>query len=192
MTLILTTAFAALAVVAAATAVALVASAAARRALAPHAVAAASAVTGTMTLGSLYLSEVAGYVPCELCWVQRIFAYSLATTTTVALLRRRADVMWHATSLAALGLATSLWHVVVQRIPAAGGTCDPTNPCSAIYVERFGFITIPTMAAAGFALVLALALTARAPRTSGGSAPATADPTTGDPVHDRTPEEISR
>lgn len=181
MTLILTTAFAALAVVAAVTAVALVASADVRRALAPHAVAAASAVTGTMTLGSLYLSEVAGYVPCELCWVQRIFAYSLATITTVALLRRRADVLWHTTSLAALGLAASLWHVVVQRLPAAGGTCDPLNPCSAIYVERFGFITVPTMAAAGFALVLALALAAR-----------TTPPTTTDDTPDRTPEEISR
>lgn len=122
-----------------------------------HIVAVMATVTGTATLGSIYLSEVAGYVPCELCWVQRIFAYSLATITTTAVLRRRHDVIGYTVPLAAMGLATSIWHVIVQRLPAAGATCDPTNPCSAIWIERFGFITIPVMAGAAFLVVLALA-----------------------------------
>lgn len=133
----------------------------------PHLIGAASAVTGTATLGSLYLSEVAGYVPCELCWAQRIFAYPLAVITTVALFRRRHDVWIYATPLAGIGLVISIWHVIVQRLPAAGGTCDPTNPCSAIYVERFGFITIPVMAGTAFLAVLVLAWLAR---TRDGSA----------------------
>ena len=30
------------------------------------------AVAGVATLGSLYFSESAGYLPCRLCWFQRI------------------------------------------------------------------------------------------------------------------------
>ena len=40
-------------------------------------------VAGGATLGSLYYSEVVGYVPCTLCWGQRIFMYSLAVVLTV-------------------------------------------------------------------------------------------------------------
>lgn len=29
------------------------------------------------TLGSLYFSEIRGFVPCELCWYQRILMYPL-------------------------------------------------------------------------------------------------------------------
>ncbi|HUG83090.1 MAG TPA: hypothetical protein VMM13_00925, partial [Euzebya sp.] len=79
----------------------------------------------------------------------------------VGLLRRRAEALTHCVALAVLGLATSLWHIAVQRIPEAGSTCDPLNPCSAIYVERFGFITIPVMAGSAFAVVLALAWAVR-------------------------------
>lgn len=125
------------------------------------AVGVAASVTGFATLGSLYLSEVAGYVPCELCWVQRIFMYSLAVITTTGAIRRRGDVFAYATPLAVLGILTSVWHVIVQRLPAAGATCDPNNPCSAIWVERLGFITIPVMAGTAFAVVIALALVIR-------------------------------
>jgi disulfide bond formation protein DsbB len=37
-----------------------------------------------------------------------------------------------------------------------GGSCDPTNPCSARYVEQFGFVSIPFMAGAGFIVIAVL------------------------------------
>ena len=138
----------------------------------------AASVTGTATLGSLYLSEVAGYVPCELCWVQRIFMYSLAVITTTAVLRRRDDVFTYAVPLAALGLLTSIWHVIVQRAPAAGVTCDPNNPCSAIWVERLGFITIPVMAGTAFLVVLVLGVALWGQRRSDVSATRSGETTT--------------
>src|SRR5690606_23005038 len=36
------------------------------------------AVAGVATLGSLYFSEVADYVPCRLCWFQRVAMYPIA------------------------------------------------------------------------------------------------------------------
>ncbi len=140
-----------------------------RAAARPHAVEIASAVTGTATVGSLYLSEVAGYVPCELCWVQRILMYPLAVITLVALLRRRTDVWAYAVPLIVMGLATSIWHVIVQRLPAAGATCDPTNPCSAIWIERFGVITIPVMAGSAFLVALTAAWLGRRPAADTGT-----------------------
>ena len=38
--------------------------------------------------GSLYYSMVAEFVPCELCWAQRICLYPLAIILLVAALRR--------------------------------------------------------------------------------------------------------
>ena len=36
------------------------------------------AVAGVATLGSLYFSEIADFVPCRLCWFQRILMYPIA------------------------------------------------------------------------------------------------------------------
>lgn len=158
MTVLLTWLFALLTVLVWVGAVALVANPRLREVLQPHvASGAAATVMGTATLGSLYLSEVANFIPCELCWVQRIFAYSLAVILTVAVIKKRDDVWTYAVPLAVLGIATSVWHIIVQRLPAAGATCDPNNPCSAMWIERFGFITIPVMAGTAFLAVLVLA-----------------------------------
>ena len=35
------------------------------------------------TVGSLYFSEVMGYVPCNMCWYQRILMYPLVAVFTV-------------------------------------------------------------------------------------------------------------
>ena len=49
----------------------------------------AFAVAATAMLGSLYFSEVANFVPCTLCWFQRIGMYSLAIILFVAIVAPR-------------------------------------------------------------------------------------------------------
>ena len=173
MTLLLTQVFALLTLVVWAGAIALVASPQLRELIRPHVTGAAAAITGTATAGSLYLSEVAGYLPCELCWTQRIFMYPIATVATIALVRRREDVWPYITPLAGIGILVSAYHIVIQRLPAdtASTLCDPNNPCSAIFVERFGFITIPVMASAAFLGVLVLAWVRRATPTDETTTP---------------------
>jgi len=142
-----------------------------------HALGAAAAVTATATLGSLYYSEVAGYPPCALCWYQRIFAYPLAVILAVAvaghLWRSRDGVVapppgavWaSAVPLAALGLPISVYHIAVQRLPDLdSAACTVGVPCSAIYVQQFGFVTIPVMAMATFVFTLTCAAAARPER----------------------------
>ena len=46
-------------------------------------------VAAVAMAGSLYFSEVANYIPCRLCWFQRIAMYPLAVILLVAAIRRR-------------------------------------------------------------------------------------------------------
>jgi disulfide bond formation protein DsbB len=52
--------------------------------------------------------------------------------------------------------------VLIERFPSleSASSCDPANPCSLIWVERFGYLTIPTMALSAFALIATLLLLA--------------------------------
>ena len=48
------------------------------------------------TLGSLYFSEVKGFIPCDLCWYQRIFMYPLAVILGIAVYRGDKSAAWYA------------------------------------------------------------------------------------------------
>lgn len=109
------------------------------------------------TVGSLIYSEVIHFVPCRLCWFQRIAMYPLAIILLVGAIRREAVVKYYALPLALIGLAISIYHNVIQFYPSLeGGSCDPLNPCSARNVAVFDFLDIPFMAAAGFILISVL------------------------------------
>ena len=134
---------------------------AARRALhtqiGPQALALAAVVALVCTAGSLYLSEVANFPPCRLCWFQRVGMYPLVVLLGLAAVRRDRSIRPYAATLAVLGGLVSVWHLLVERYPTLeGSSCDPLNPCSIKWVERFGYLTIPGMALSGFALIVAL------------------------------------
>ena len=113
------------------------------------------------TLGSLYYSEVANYTPCLYCWYQRICMYPLAVILGVALLRRDVGVRWYALPLAIVGIGFSTYHVWIQTFPdSSSGACGVGASCTARYVEEFGFIAIPNMAWAAFALIITMLIVA--------------------------------
>ena len=134
-----------------------------RESVGPQAVAMAFAVALVCTLGSLYLSEIAHYVPCRLCWYQRIAMYPLVPILLVAFLRKDHRVAAYVLPLTVIGGLISTYHLLLERFPELEGvsSCDPDNPCSAILLVRFGYLTIPTMALSGFALITVLVLVAR-------------------------------
>lgn len=115
------------------------------------------AVATVATVGSLIYSEVLHFVPCRLCWFQRIAMYPLSVILLVGAIRKEVVARYYALPLALIGLAISVYHYFVQLYPAIeGGACDPNNPCSSRWVEVFGFISIPFMAGAGFILIAVL------------------------------------
>lgn len=124
----------------------------------------AAAIVTVTTLGSLFYSEVAGYPPCVLCWYQRIAMYPLVVVIGVAAVRRDRTVWVPTAILSAIGAAVSVWHITVERNPALGSMCDPDNSCALLWVQEFGWLTLPTMALIAFAAATSLTIAARAPR----------------------------
>ena len=115
----------------------------------------AAAVAIVATLGSLWYSEVAGFVPCTLCWYQRILMYPLAVVLPIAAARGDRAIRIYVTPLAAIGALIAAYHYVLQWQPALEtGACAVDNPCSARWVLQFGFVSIPFMALCGFLAVL--------------------------------------
>jgi disulfide bond formation protein DsbB len=109
------------------------------------------------TAGSLIYSEVIHFIPCRLCWFQRIAMYPMSVILLVGAIRKEVIVKYYALPFALGGLAISIWHYLTQTFPSLeGGSCDPSNPCSAKYVDLFGFVSIPFMAGAGFTLIAVL------------------------------------
>ncbi|MFT5027118.1 MAG: disulfide bond formation protein DsbB [Ilumatobacter sp.] len=118
----------------------------------------AAVVAIAATAGSLYFSAVADFVPCKLCWYQRIAMYPMAIILPLAVLLRDRLIMRYAAALAGIGLAVSLYHIQVQWFPERSNSCSFDDPCSAKWVEAFGVFTIPQMAAMAFALIVLLSV----------------------------------
>jgi len=117
-------------------------------------------VAATSTLGSLYFSEVADYVPCRLCWFQRIAMYPLAVILLVAAIRGDRTVRWYGAPLAAIGAAVSTYHYLIEWRPSLeGGACGVGPSCAAIWFRELGFVTLAFMALCGFLTILALVVT---------------------------------
>ena len=130
----------------------------------PQARALAFVVAAMATAGSLYYSEVAHFIPCELCWYQRICMYPLAAILLVGLLRRDSAVRWYAAPFVIIGAPLSLYHWLVERVPAFADTssCSAVAPCTTPYFEELGFVTLAFMALSAFLLVGTLLLMDRA------------------------------
>ncbi len=121
----------------------------------------ATAVALVTTVGSLWMSEVAEYTPCVLCWYQRIAVYPMVILAGVAAWRRDAQVWRYVVPLAVIGSAVSVWHIVIERVPSLSGPCDPAAPCAIRWVEEFGIFTLPVMALVAMICVALLTLAAR-------------------------------
>jgi disulfide bond formation protein DsbB len=123
----------------------------------------AAVIAVVATAGSLYLSEVAHFTPCRLCWYQRIGMYPLVVLCGVAAARRDARAWPYPLALAVATLPISTYHVLLEHYPSLEtGVCEVANPCTIVWVKHFGFVTIPFMAASGFLAVAAIMVLTRA------------------------------
>lgn len=108
-----------------------------------------AAIATSSMVGSLYYSESLGYLPCELCWYQRIGMYSLAIMLVIAAIRKDRNIALYALVLAAVGLGVAAFHYGLQIMPGEE-SCSLDAPCSIRWVNVFGWYTMPLMAASGF------------------------------------------
>lgn len=118
---------------------------------------AAFVVSAVATGGSLFFSEVAGYVPCELCWYQRICMYPLVIVTLLAALARDNRVARYLLVLPLVGIGLAIYQLLIERgVVSQTQACLVSAPggCATKWIEEFGYMTIPLLSLTAFLLVL--------------------------------------
>lgn len=111
-------------------------------------------VAAVATAGSLYYSEIAGFIPCRLCWYQRILMYPLAIITLIGSLRRDEYLPGYVLPFSIIGIFVSGYHVLLERgVFPPPATCSADVPCNLSYVNYFGFLTIAGLAFIAFTLI---------------------------------------
>lgn len=107
------------------------------------------------TFGSLYFSEIRGFIPCTLCWYQRIAMYPIVLIAGIGLFQKNEKTALTTAIFSIIGGAMSLYHYGIQKLaflqdsaPSCGNV-----PCTSAYVNYLGFITIPFLALIAFTLI---------------------------------------
>jgi disulfide bond formation protein DsbB len=110
------------------------------------------------TLGSLFFSEISQFIPCRLCWFQRIGMYPLAVLLLLAAIRRdnRGGAIY-GLPLAVFGSLVAIYHIYIEYHPEAETAgCKIGAPCATKWIDKFGYITIPVLALTAFLAIIAL------------------------------------
>lgn len=107
------------------------------------------------TAGSLYFSEVRGYIPCDLCWMQRIFMYPILIMTTIAYLQHNAKIALTTAVFSVIGGCISIYHYGLQKLTflQENAPACTSGSCIGQYINWFGFITIPFLALTAFIII---------------------------------------
>ncbi len=105
--------------------------------------------------GSLYFSEVRGYVPCVLCWYQRILMYPLTLVIAIGLLRRDWNLPYYVLPFSLIGLGVSTYHYLLEKTDLFAGSaaCRQGVSCTTQWINWFGFVTIPFLALTAFLII---------------------------------------
>lgn len=97
-------------------------------------------------VASLYYSEIIGFIPCTLCWIQRIFLYPQVVLFGVALKRKDYGILSYSFPLTLIGGFFALYHNYLYFGGTPAIPCDANASCTQRFVFEFGFMTIPLMA----------------------------------------------
>ena len=107
------------------------------------------------TLGSLIMSEVFGWVPCVLCWYQRITLYPLVLIIAIGILRKDKNIPYYILPFSLLGGMIALYHWLLQigLISEVAAPCVAGISCATTYFNLLGFINIPFLSLISFGII---------------------------------------
>lgn len=115
------------------------------------------------TLAVLYIEEVLGQTPCNLCWFQRVFMFPLPLVLGIALWRSDWNIWYYCVPLAASGLAIALYHYLlyVGIVPSPIIPCSLSGPSCTDEQMLIVGIPIPGLSVGTFTLIIILLLALR-------------------------------
>lgn len=103
---------------------------------------------------SLYYSEIVGFLPCVLCWYQRIFLYPQVILLGLALHKKENHILDYALALAIAGGIIALYHTYISYGGLSLFPCSATGvSCVRQYVFELGYISIPVMSLTSFLII---------------------------------------
>jgi len=124
----------------------------------------AFAVALVASLGALFVGEVMGQSPCNLCWFQRAFMFPLAIVLAVAAFRSDTAAWVYAVPLASSGLLVAGFHTLLYAgiIPETIQPCTASGPsCSSADMTILGGLPLPALSFAAFTAIIACLFLAR-------------------------------
>lgn len=121
------------------------------------------------SLAVLFVGEVMGQVPCNLCWFQRAFIFPLAIVLAIAAFRSDASAWIYGVPLAAAGWLIAGFHTLlyVGIIPEAIQPCTASGPsCSSADMTILGGVPLPALSLLAFSAIIVFLALARRRSTS--------------------------
>lgn len=118
------------------------------------------AVALVSTFAALFIGEVMGMTPCQLCWYQRILMFPLAVILGIAAFGNVRRGAVYALPLALVGAAVAGYHtaLVAGWVPQWWIPCGAGPSCSDQKLVILGDIQIPWLSLLAFTAIVALLL----------------------------------
>jgi disulfide bond formation protein DsbB len=125
-----------------------------------HFVSIGFAISFTSALFSMVYSEVINYLPCYLCWYQRIFLFPLVFIFGIALWTKDRKVLKYTFPLILVGFLLSVYQNLIYYFKEGAESlpCDASGiSCFKELVSVFGgYVSIPMLALTSFFALLVL------------------------------------
>ena len=128
--------------------------------LAKHSLALACSILLAGSAGSLFYSHIAGFNPCDLCWIQRGFIFLAIGILSLRLKRDSRSLFLVNIATVTGGVLTAAYHSYIQYggNPLIPCSVAGTSSCATRFIFEFGFVTIPFMSFSAFLFVFTLLL----------------------------------
>ncbi len=121
-------------------------------------------VTLTASLFSLVYSEIIGFLPCYLCWYQRVFTIPLVFIFGMAIWTKDRKIVKYTLPMLLIGFVISIYQNFIYYfgVDASNLPCDASGvSCYKQYVSEFGgYISIPMLALTTFFALITIVLVA--------------------------------
>lgn len=117
----------------------------------------------TASLAVLFIGEVLGQAPCNLCWFQRAFMFPLAVILGVTTWRADLSIWRYAPPITVLGGTVALYHSLLyaEIVPAPIVPCAASGPSCTDDAMLILGMPIPLLSLLTFGAVLVLLIQLR-------------------------------
>ncbi len=110
------------------------------------------------TIMSLLYSEVFDFVPCGLCWLQRVFLFPQVVLLGIALYKKDRSVADTLIILSIIGAFFAGYQYILQMTTPVSTVClaSEAESCAIPVISEFGFVTFPLISLILFLWQIAL------------------------------------